>query len=115
MYALRHQFSHLLSQTFNHLCSTCLTPAASITLTLLTPCEFKPIHLCCSSGYGPCALYSTELASVSLWAQAEFRLCWGLTRLARALDAPQACGDPCEEPPSELVVHTSPTFIPTVP
>ena len=49
MYALRHQFSHLLSQTFYHLCSTCLTPAASITLTLLTPCEFHPIHLCCSS------------------------------------------------------------------
>ena len=28
---------------------TCLTPAASITLTLLTPCEFQPIHICCSS------------------------------------------------------------------
>ena len=28
---------------------TCLTPAASTTLTLLTPCEFHPIHLCCSS------------------------------------------------------------------
>ena len=30
-----------------------VTPAASITLTLLTPCEFKPIHLCCSSQSAP--------------------------------------------------------------
>ena len=28
---------------------TCLTPAASITLTSLTPCEYHPIYLCCSS------------------------------------------------------------------
>ena len=48
MYALRHQFSHLLSQTFYH-CSTCLTPAVSLTLTLLIPCEYQPIHLYCSS------------------------------------------------------------------
>ena len=48
MYTLRHQFSHLLSQTFHH-CSTCLTPAVSLTLTLLIPCEYQPIHLYCSS------------------------------------------------------------------
>ena len=41
MYTLRHQFSHLLSQTFYH-CSTCLTLAASLTLTLLTPCKYQP-------------------------------------------------------------------------
>ena len=76
MYALRHQFSHLLSQVsrlllsqsyqFSHLlsqtfyhCSTCLIPAASLTLTLLTPCEYQPIHLCCSS------VHSVKTVSVS--------------------------------------------------
>ena len=39
---LRHSITALLA--WHLLCS--------ITLTLLTPCEFKPIHLCCSSGGG---------------------------------------------------------------
>jgi len=46
------------------------------------------IPVCCSSGYGPCALCSTVSVTVSLRAHTVGRSVWGLIRLAQAGDVP---------------------------